>query len=132
MRLRTVADVPLACHLSGGLDSTSVAATAARHTTLTAFTVRFDDPAFDESAVARRTAAHLGIRHREVGSEPGCFAAHLREAVRAGEMVQENSHGVARYLHSARIKKEGFTAVLAARAATKCSSATRSSARTSP
>ncbi|MER5786496.1 asparagine synthase (glutamine-hydrolyzing) [Streptomyces mobaraensis] len=113
VRLRTVADVPLACHLSGGLDSSAVAASAARHTRLTAFTVRFDDPAFDESAVARRTAAHLAIDHREVASERGHFADFLRDVVRAGEMVQENSHGIARYLHSAHIKKAGFTAVLA-------------------
>ncbi|MFI9722926.1 asparagine synthase (glutamine-hydrolyzing) [Streptomyces sp. NPDC052396] len=116
VRLRTVADVPLACHLSGGIDSTAVAACAAHHTGpggITAFTVRFDDPAYDESPVARRTAAALGIAHREVPSERARFADHLRDVVRAGEMVQENAHGIARHLHSAHIKKEGFTAVLA-------------------
>lgn len=113
VRLRMATDVPLAFHLSGGLDSSSVVATAARYARVTAFTVSFDDPAFDETPQARRTAAQLGIDHREIASERGHFATHLRETVRAGEMVQENAHGTARYLHSARIKKDGYTVVLA-------------------
>nr|ABL74944.1 Tlm Orf21 [Streptoalloteichus hindustanus] len=112
VRVRMIADVPVAYHLSGGLDSTSVVATAARHDTVTAFTVRFDDPAYDESEVAERTARRLGVRHHQIDSHRADFAHHLRETVWAGESVQENAHGIARYLHSRAIRGHGFKVVL--------------------
>ena len=54
--------------LSGGLDSSAVAALAVRHvdaSDLTAYSVAFGLPD-DESAAARRLASDLGIRHREI------------------------------------------------------------------
>lgn len=112
VRVRMIADAPVAYHLSGGLDSTSVVATAARYGTVTAFTVRFDDPAFDESGVAGRTARHLGVRHHQIDSRRADFGRHIRKTVRAGETVQENAHGIARYLHSRAIRGYGFKVAL--------------------
>ncbi|QKV97141.1 asparagine synthase (glutamine-hydrolyzing) [Streptomyces sp. NA02950] len=113
VRLRTVADVPLACHLSGGVDSSAVTALAARHAPVSSFTVQFPDVALDESPVAVRTAARLGLPHHRVGVAPADVAEHLAATLRAGEMVQENSHGVARFLHSAAIRAGGFKVALA-------------------
>ncbi|ACU37560.1 asparagine synthase (glutamine-hydrolyzing) [Actinosynnema mirum] len=113
VRLRTVADVPLASHLSGGVDSSAVAALAARHAPITGFTVQFPDSALDESPIAARTATRLDLPLRRVGVEPADTAAHLVATLRAGEMVQENSHGVARFLHSAAIRAGGFKVALA-------------------
>ena len=65
---RLVADVPLGLFLSGGLDSSAVAAVAAGIAgadRLQTFSVGFDDPSFDESAQARLVAAHLGTDHHE-------------------------------------------------------------------
>jgi asparagine synthase (glutamine-hydrolysing) len=65
-RARLVADVPVGVFLSGGLDSSFIAACAARvHTRVKTFTIGFDDPTFDESAHARRVALHLGTEHIE-------------------------------------------------------------------
>jgi asparagine synthase (glutamine-hydrolysing) len=66
VRKRLVADVPLGVFLSGGIDSSTVAAVAAaqRHGIRT-FSVRFSDPSFDESAFARKVAQHLGTDHVE-------------------------------------------------------------------
>lgn len=111
VRLR--ADVDVACHLSGGLDSSSVLALAAEGGDVTAFTVRFDDPAFDEGAVARRTASALGVAHREIACDRSRYASLLAPTLRAGEMIQENAHGIARYLQSAAIREQGFKVVLA-------------------
>jgi asparagine synthase (glutamine-hydrolysing) len=61
-------DVPLGVFLSGGVDSSSVAAALCEieparnvHT----FSIGFDEPSFDESRYSRAVAAHLGTDHHE-------------------------------------------------------------------
>ncbi|MGH7448222.1 MAG: asparagine synthase (glutamine-hydrolyzing), partial [Longimicrobiales bacterium] len=58
--LRLVSDVPLGIFLSGGIDSSTVAALAARHGALDTFSIGFEEASFDESAHARAVAAHIG------------------------------------------------------------------------
>ncbi len=65
---RLVADVPVGIFLSGGLDSSTVAALAAEvlgGENLRTFTVGFTEPSFDESEYARRMARHLRSQHHE-------------------------------------------------------------------
>lgn len=69
-----VSDVPLGLLLSGGMDSSVVAAAASAMTTgrVRTFSVGFqEDPDFDESRYARRVAEHLGTDHEELQGEPG-------------------------------------------------------------
>ncbi len=69
VRRQLVADVPVGVLLSGGLDSSLVAAYAAeaRHGDLRTFTVAFPNaPNLDESMHAARVAAHLGTDHTEI------------------------------------------------------------------
>ena len=66
VRSQLVADVPLGVFLSGGIDSGSVAAFAARAVPgVQTFSIGFEDTSFDESAHARRLAAALGTDHHE-------------------------------------------------------------------
>jgi asparagine synthase (glutamine-hydrolysing) len=60
-----VSDVPLGAFLSGGLDSTIVAALAARHKPdLETYAIGFpDQPLYDESEDAAAAARALGVRH---------------------------------------------------------------------
>jgi asparagine synthase (glutamine-hydrolysing) len=73
VRKRLVADVPLGVLLSGGVDSSAVAALAARLRPgrLLTFTVGFEGESFfDERAHAERVARHLGTEHRSVVVQP--------------------------------------------------------------
>ena len=65
VRTRLHSDVPLGVFLSGGVDSSIIACEAAKlvGSDLQTFTVGVDDPRYDESAVAARTARQLGVRH---------------------------------------------------------------------
>jgi len=66
VRSRLVADVPAGLFLSGGLDSSLVAAMASRiNANIATFSMGFDDPKLDETAAARRVARHVGSRHHE-------------------------------------------------------------------
>ncbi|NTB87743.1 asparagine synthase (glutamine-hydrolyzing) [Agrobacterium tumefaciens] len=61
-------DVPTGCFLSGGYDSSLVAAIATRHTSqrLKTFAVGFEERGWDESWKAREIAHHLGSEHYEL------------------------------------------------------------------
>jgi asparagine synthase (glutamine-hydrolysing) len=63
-----VADVPVALFLSGGIDSSAVAAAAARDgRSVRSYTAVFDyEAGVDESEKAAAVAKHLGLHHREL------------------------------------------------------------------
>jgi asparagine synthase (glutamine-hydrolysing) len=62
-----VADVPIGVFLSGGVDSSSVAALAEQRAQrrLKTFSIAFEDPTFDESQYARLVARYIGSEHVE-------------------------------------------------------------------
>lgn len=64
-KYRMISDVPVGVFLSGGVDSSAVAAILQKHggQRLKTFTIGFDDPAFDESGHAADVARHLGTEH---------------------------------------------------------------------
>jgi asparagine synthase (glutamine-hydrolysing) len=66
--LRMIADVPLGVFLSGGVDSSLIAALMQRNASgpIHTFTIGFEDPRFDESRFGREVARHLGSQHDEM------------------------------------------------------------------
>lgn len=69
VRKRLLSDVPIGVFLSGGIDSSAVAAFAAEHVTqgsLNTFSIGFDEASFDESQYARLVADHINsTQHTE-------------------------------------------------------------------
>lgn len=88
VRIHLRGDVPTGAHLSGGTDSSLVAAHAARATSasgrrLDAFTGAFDVAGFDERGHARAVAAEIGAEIHETVIGPDDLAAALAPSMRA-------------------------------------------------
>src|SRR5688572_3337733 len=74
-----MSDVPLGVFLSGGIDSSTIAAIAARLSPpgLRTFAVCFDDPRANELGYARQVAESIGSRHHDIVVSPQQFFDEL-------------------------------------------------------
>ena len=76
-----VSDVPVGIFLSGGVDSTVILALTrqvlGQDADIRTFSIGFNDPEFDESSIARRTADHFGAHHTEWIMTPGEGAVEI-------------------------------------------------------
>ena len=69
VKIRMVADVPVGVFLSGGIDSSLIAALATEtssNTKVKTFSVKFNDKGFDESMYAQQVAEHLNTDHNVI------------------------------------------------------------------
>lgn len=107
-------DVRVAALLSGGLDSSVVAGLLARQSAaLTCFCVSFPGGgAYDELAVAQRSAAALGAELQVIAAPPQALWAALPQAVAAGEGLAINLHLAAKHLLCAAVRDAGFRVLL--------------------
>jgi asparagine synthase (glutamine-hydrolysing) len=114
VRVRLRADVPVACYLSGGLDSCSVLGLAARHHAkpIQAFTLSFDRPEYDEEAQAREMASRAGANFFPIPIRQDDLADHFADAILQSETLCFNAHGVAKYLLSRAVRDAGYKVVL--------------------
>ena len=75
-----IADVPVGVFLSGGYDSTAVAAILREGgQPLQTFTIGFEDKAYNESAHAEAVARHLGTQHENLYCTPAEASGLLAE-----------------------------------------------------
>lgn len=113
VRLRLRADVPVACYLSGGLDSCAVLGLAAKHRPdpIRAFTLTFDGE-YDEGPQAREMAAKAGAEFVPIPIRQDDLADHFADAIIQSETFCLNAHGVAKYLLSRAVRDAGFKVVM--------------------
>lgn len=82
VRVHCRSDAPLGCHLSGGLDSSTVVGLAGRYRDeLKTFSIRFRDARYDESHYARLVAQATGANHFEQEVGPEHFAGLLASLI---------------------------------------------------
>lgn len=76
-----IADVPVGLLLSGGIDSSALAAIASRRQKVQTFTFGFEESAVDERLPAAEVARFIGSEHHELLIRQGDFIDRLRESV---------------------------------------------------
>lgn len=109
---RLVADVPVGVFLSGGVDSSLVAAWAARHSSQPIRTIAagFTEAPFDERPYARQVASHLGTNHMELLIRPDVAALLPKMVAAVGEPFGD--HAFLPTLALAEAVREHVTVVL--------------------
>jgi asparagine synthase (glutamine-hydrolysing) len=112
LRLHLASDVPLAVFLSGGIDSSVVANLAQRaaRSPIHTFTLAFEEEQYNEGPSARRIAAAIGTRHREILLTQSDFVSGLDAAI--GSLDQPTFDGLNSYFMSRAIREAGFTVAL--------------------
>jgi len=114
MMRHLVSDVPVGVFLSGGVDSTAVLALARQQlgakAELRTYSIGFEDPEFDESAIARRTAEHFGTIHTEWRMTPEEGAAEIHDYLAA--IDQPTIDGFNSWCVSKLARREGIKVVL--------------------
>ena len=114
VRIRLRSDVPVGCYLSGGLDSSGIAALTARrfNADLSTFGIRFEEEAFDEGSHQQTMAAFLGTHHQEVLASPQQIGAAFAEMLWHAEKPLLRTAPVPLFMLSKAVRESGLKVVL--------------------
>ena len=114
VRIRLRADVPVGAYLSGGLDSSAIAALirASGHPALTTFSLTFDDPGLDESAHQTVVRDHIGSAHHALHCTATDIVDAFRQTIARTEMPILRSAPVPMMLLSRAVRDAGQKVVL--------------------
>jgi asparagine synthase (glutamine-hydrolysing) len=108
------ADVPVGSYLSGGLDSSLIAALAGRATgqRFHTFSIGFDDVEYDETRFQRSMVARLGSNHHELVIRRRDIAAAFPEVVAHAERPLLRTAPAPLFLLSRLVRQMGVKVVL--------------------
>ncbi len=112
---RLEADVPVACYLSGGIDSCSIIGMAAaiQQSPVKAFTISFDDDRYDEAHIATEMAEKAGADQDILRVKAlDLYGKNFEDAVYYSERTFYNTLGVAKMLMSRHVRKVGYKVVI--------------------
>lgn len=112
--LRLEADVPVACYLSGGIDSCSILglAAACQQSPVKAFTIGFDDADYDETAIAKEMADSTGADQDILPLSADHLYDNFVETLWHTERTIYNTLGVAKLLMSRHVYESGYKVVV--------------------
>jgi asparagine synthase (glutamine-hydrolysing) len=112
--IRLRADVPVGAYLSGGLDSSTIAALIRHYADceLETFSISFEDTAFDESEFQVAMARHLGTHHHVVRCSHEEIGEVFPEVIWHTEMPLLRTSPAPMYLLSQLVHEHGFKVVL--------------------
>ncbi|MEK9154590.1 MAG: asparagine synthase (glutamine-hydrolyzing) [Patescibacteria group bacterium] len=112
LNLHLISDAPLGIFLSGGLDSSAIAALAAknREKPITTLSVIFDEPEFSEQEYQRAVAKKIKSDHREIKITAKDFNDSLEEIFKT--MDQPTIDGINTFFIAKAAKKAGLKTVL--------------------
>jgi asparagine synthase (glutamine-hydrolysing) len=108
-----LADVPVACFLSGGIDSSIITALAAQQMgdrKLSTFSVGFAEAAFDESKFARQMADLYGTDHHHITLTDEEKLSCISRAVESMDLPSTDA--INTYIVSDYVARSGFKVVL--------------------
>ena len=113
-RIRLRADVPVGAYLSGGLDSSTIAAIIRRLgvSRLDTFSIAFSDEQFDESKFQREMTARLGTEHHVVRATHEDIARVFPEVLWHTEVPVMRTAPAPMFLLSKLVHDHGFKVVL--------------------
>jgi len=114
VQLRLEADVPVACYLSGGIDSCSILgmSAASQQSSVKAFTIGFDDSDYDETPIAREMAESVGADQDVMRLNAGHLYDNFVETLWHTERTIYNTLGVAKLLMSRHVNNAGYKVVV--------------------
>jgi asparagine synthase (glutamine-hydrolysing) len=108
------ADVPVASYLSGGLDSSLVAALGlrAKGSKFLTFSLRFEDSEYDETAHQRAMASHLGSDHHDIVVSRADIARTFPDVILHTERPVLRTAAAPLFLLSGLVRRAGIKVVL--------------------
>ncbi|WP_445361688.1 asparagine synthase (glutamine-hydrolyzing) [Microbulbifer sp. EKSA005] len=108
--LRLQADVPVTYYLSGGVDSGSLLGVgqSLSQQDLTAFTIAFENPDYDESHIAKEAASEIGVSQFIVKVTDEEIYENYSETIWHTERTFYNTLSVAKFLLSKAVKSNGY------------------------